>query len=425
MAMTRRQFAQSLGAAVVLLPYLQQAARAQSAGPQKRMLIITSLGTMPNVIAPLSAPGQGLQLSAALQPLAAIQDSIMLLDGLSFVANPSEGHSSPQGLTGMGNSNMGQGLITSIDQYVSRQLNAGSKIPVFLLGAQAKNESQFFYKDQRQTPIDSPADAFLLAFGAGGGTTSSGVTLPRKSILDLVSAQVKTLQGQLGSEARARLDQHLTSVQTLESSLTSTVANKPAAPDLGGSDPEADSSVCKMGELNLGVIVSAFASNVTQIAGLQWGISNRQFLSDPTVNTDEHSAVHSGSGGVAMVTAAEKYLATQFVNVVNKLKATPDPSGVGTLFDNTIVLWSRDIGNGPAHTQFSMPYVVASGSYLKTNAGGAYMTFGGKDNGQTTQVGQSHERLLLNLADFMGVTNLASFGNPMLTNKTYLSEIKR
>ena len=428
MAMTRRRFVQSLGASAVLLPFLQQAAGAQSAGaPQKRILIITSLGTMPDVWRPSSAPGQPLQLSTAMQPLAAIKDSVLFLDGLSFATNPSEGHSSPQTLTGLGNGNMGQGLVTSVDQYIARQVSAGSKIPVFLLGAQAKNESQFFYKDQRQTPIDSPSDAFQLAFGAGGGTTSTGVALPRKSIMDLVSAQVKDLQTKLGSEARARLDQHLDSVSALEKNLTPGSGAVPAAPNLGGADPEADSSTCQMGELNLGVIVSAFASNITQIAGLQWGISNRQFLSDPTVNADEHSGVHSGSQGVASVTAAETYLAKQFLSVVNKLKGTPDPSGVGSLYDNTLILWTRDIGNGPVHSQFSMPYVVAGGSYLKTNANGVYLNFGGNDANFPSSpgvLGQPHERLLLNLCDFMGVTNLASFGNPAQSNKTFLSEIK-
>ena len=73
----------------------------------------------------------------------------------------------------------------------------------------------------------------------------------------------------------------------------------------------------------------------------------------------------------------EAYLATQFVNIINLLKGFQDPEDSSkTLFDTTLMLWARDMGDADQHNQQSMRFVLASGSnggYLKTAAGGRYI----------------------------------------------------
>ena len=52
----------------------------------------------------------------------------------------------------------------------------------------------------------------------------------------------------------------------------------------------------------------------------------------------------------------------------------PDPLGTNgqTLFDNTLMVWARDMGDAQNHNQQSMRFVLASGNggYLKTASGG-------------------------------------------------------
>ena len=114
----------------------------------------------------------------------------------------------------------------------------------------------------------------------------------------------------------------------------------------------------------------------------------------------------------------EAYLATQFVNLANALKALPDPvDSSKTLFDTTLMVWARDMGDAVNHNQNSMRFVLAggsNGSYLKLATGGRYIS--------STE---RHERVLLNVCEAMGITSYAGFGDPGLTgtSKTPLPNI--
>lgn len=417
MSMSRREFAKALGAGIALLPFVSLKA---FAAPQKltttpkRVVIITSLGTNYSLWRPLSAAGAPLSLPASLQPLAAVADRLILADGLSF-PNPSEGHSTPQTLSGFTFANGYGPNASSVDQYLAAKVGAGNKLPSLLLGWQAKNEGQFWQGGRRLTPLDTPSDAWQVAFSgaATAGTSTSASTLPRQRIWDLVAAQLGDVQKSLGTDARARLNDHLTSLAALEkNAMGGTLAagcSAPSQPSLGGVDPEADTSTDAVVGAQIDLITATLACDVTRVVGMQWGVSNRQYIA-AGVQDDEHSAVHSGQYGQDKLIKAEAYLSTWFAKLVTSLAAMPDPMDPGhTLLDNTIILWTRDIGDGPTHTQYSMPYVMAGGTgYLKTAQGGVYHAFGG-DNASLT-VGKPHQRLLLNLCEFMGVPLATDFG---------------
>ncbi len=167
------------------------------------------------------------------------------------------------------------------------------------------------------------------------------------------------------------------------------------------------------------LIVSAFACDMTRVACLEYG--NDQKLMVNTTGLpydDQHSGyIHSGgASGYANLIKFEAYLATQFVNLIKALKAVPDPLGSGgqTLFDNTLVVWARDMGDAQNHNQQSMRFVLASGSggYLKTASGGRYVS--------STE---RHERILLNVCEAFGITNYTAFGDPALPTKQPLPNI--
>ncbi|HET6344210.1 MAG TPA: DUF1552 domain-containing protein [Myxococcota bacterium] len=410
--MTRRQFAKSLGAAAVLLPFLPR--RAWAAAPARRVIIVTSLATNNALWRPASAPGQPPQLPQMLQGLQPVLDHIVLADGLSF-ARPTEGHSSPQTLTGrtFGDA-FDSPTCDSIDQFIASSLGSVTKLPKLLLGWKANSESQFWAAGARVPPIDAPLNAWQTAFGGATSTptTATGPGLPRRSILDLVKGQIAELSGQLGVDAQRRLDDHLDSIRQLEQSMSG--GGKCAAgapPDLGGADPENDASTAAVADAHLATMVAALQCDVTRVVGMQWGVSDRQYLGVPGVMLEEHSMVHSGDDGVPRLLAAETYLCGWFTKLVTTLAQTPDPTAPGSsLLDNTLILWTRDQADAPNHKQYSMPYVLAGGKgYLRTQAGGLYVTYGGNDAANVS--GVPHQRLLLNLAEYMGATGFTAFGN--------------
>jgi hypothetical protein len=99
----------------------------------------------------------------------------------------------------------------------------------------------------------------------------------------------------------------------------------------------------------------------------------------------------------------ERWLAQQFVAAANKLKSLPAPTGGGTLFDQTLMVWARDMGDAINHNGNDMRFVFSGGAggYLKTSPNGRYID-GGSD---------AHQRALVNCAAAMGVTDFAGFGD--------------
>jgi len=136
---------------------------------------------------------------------------------------------------------------------------------------------------------------------------------------------------------------------------------------------------------------------------------------------DQHNGfIHSGSGeNFKSLIAFEAWLATQFAKVVTDLKSKPDPDGgSGTLYDSTLVVWARDMGDAVNHDMKNMRFVLAGGAggYLKQAAGGRYVNAGGGASNR-------HERVLLNVLEAMGVTDYTGFGDPGFTGKSPLSGI--
>ena len=238
------------------------------------------------------------------------------------------------------------------------------------------------------------------------------------SILDTISAEIKSLEGTLGSNEKAKLDAHLDSISQLENKLNASmssagVCTKPATPGAdstypvhgrprragGQPDPPADHRQ----RLRL----RHHAGGLPRVRQRSEADGQRA-VSFSLPYDDQHGGyIHSGAASnYANLVKFEAYLATQFVSLINALKAIKDPldsTGQSTLFDNTLMVWARDMGDAQNHNQQSMRFVLASGNagYLKLASGGRYV--------KSTE---RHERILLNICDAFGITSFTGFGDP-------------
>ncbi len=428
---SRRQFVGSVGAGLLLAPFVGAGLRrqAEAATPVKRVLLFCTMGTYPPLWTPTGISGESITAwSAMTAPLEAVASNVVLVEGMP-TGNPNDGHGASDSLTGQGFGYYGQGVVkTSVDQFIANKLTAGGvnrPIASLLLGANCNEmggSTQFYggANGGNLPAIGSPLSAFNTVFGTSmpAGMPANSMLARRKSILDTITAEITGMQATLGSNEKAKLDAHLGSIRALENKLQSTTAGagsctKAAAPGadstyqfMSGLDALAANTVHQQ------IIATAFACDITRVACLQYGNDQRLMVHTAGLPyDDQHSGfIHSGAASnYANLIKFEAYLATQFVNIINLLKAAPDPldsSGQKTLFDGTLVVWARDMGDAQNHNQQSMRFVLASGTggYLKTAATGRYI--------KSTQ---RHERVLLNICEAMGITSYAGFGDPGLT----------
>ncbi|MDX2019993.1 MAG: DUF1552 domain-containing protein [Deltaproteobacteria bacterium] len=439
--LSRRQLTMSTTASLLFAPFISILRGEKAVGAtgkkSKRLLLFCTMGTNPTMWTPPSASDGGIDTwSAMTEPLAKIKDNLILIEGLPS-GNPGNGHGAPDGLAGTG-----YGNATSVEQYISDQLIAqGIKrpIPVLLLGAEttAGGGRTMFNRGQNLTTISSPLAAFKAVFD---GVATTGPTMPtapapatdkmfkrRQRIVTQLKSEIATLKQTLGAQEKAKLDLHLDSIHQIEERLLQTgdgtggggstpvSCTKPTAP------PE-ESNVCKANALHLEVIHNAFACDITRVAAIQFGSDQSMPVDLPDIGlkTDQHGGLlHSGAPEFKGLIALERWLCERFVQTVQKLKATPEADGSGSLLDNTLIAWCRDMGDSVTHNMQNMRFVLAGGAggYLRTKPGGRYI------KGPGDSAAARHERVLLNLCEAMGVTNFSGFGDKALTgaNKTPLA----
>ncbi|WP_437609117.1 DUF1552 domain-containing protein [Sorangium sp. So ce834] len=423
----------SLGASLLFAPFYDSIANAAPGKKPKRLLIFFTMGTAPSIWKPTSVSGETPTFSESTSPLAEIKEHIVMVDGLPS-GSPSNNHGSADGLTGMGYYSNGPYGLISVDQFIVEKLKATGKLGTtteyLLLGADTGGGKTGFYKKDNLPPTASPVTAYSNLFSDVAPTNP---TTPndnsaeerlrrRKSILDNLRGEITTLKGNLGSEQKYKLDLHLDSIRQLEQSIAGQMTGGDGGGGGGGGGactvpgkPTGDfTNNLKANLIHMDIIVSAFACGMTRVAGIQWG-------SDQTMNValdeiglrgEEHNGmIHTGAPAHADLIKLEKWLHQQFVSLVKKLKSIPEADGSGTLLDNTLVAWCRDMGDAPNHTQNEMKFVLASGTggYLKTAPGGRFI-----------RSNERHERVLLSLCDAMGVTDYAGFGDPALPAKSPL-----
>jgi hypothetical protein len=316
--------------------------------------------------------------------------------------------------------------MISVDQFISDRLVAGGvnrPIPTLLLGAGtlSSNGRNQFWRVNNLPTIASPLSAFNAVFGGMVPTGPSPATLlrRRKSILDLVTTEIGEIRQNVRGDDAAKLDLHLASIRQIENRLSQMGGGGGCSvPSTAPSDDTSDILTADLAHID--IIMGAFACDITRVAAIEFGSDAGLAVNLPGLQGDQHNGfIHSGAPDYKNLIAFEQWLAQRFVDIVNKLKAIPEADGSGTLFDNTLVAWTRDMGDAVSHNQKSMRFVLAGGAggYLKTDPNGRYLLRSGGD-------ADRHERVLLNLCEAMGVTDFHGFGDPMLgSNKIPLDGV--
>lgn len=414
--LTRRDFACSVGLSMLCAPFLslldpsRPLARAAPKGKAKYLLVFFTNGTDTGAWSPRGSTESNIVFSPMTAGLEPLRSNLILTEKLSSFGT-ADNHAAPGGLTGQGYS--GQNQI-SVEQFVSDRLIAGgtkTAIPNLVLGGVKSEQQTSFYREGRAiAPIYSPQVAFDTVFGGGTPmpTPSAPVAGPsarRKSVLDVLNAEMKRLSQQLGAEERKKLDLHAASIRQLEARLNGEGGGGGGA-DCGSlAAPEAPSEDLLGSAMHLELAVAAFACDITRVAAVQFGHHQSTQVSLPDVGTpgDWHNSFIHGDNPRTRLEKLERWLCDRFVAISERLKNTSAPDGNGTLWDQTLLIWARDMGDAVGHNGNDMRFVFSGGAggYLKFSPQGRYLDGGG----------QRHMRGLLNVCEAMGISDFDGFGD--------------
>lgn len=184
--------------------------------------------------------------------------------------------------------------------------------------------------------------------------------LYRRSVLDLVGADAKSLDRELGLADRRKMEEYLEAVRSIEKQIQSAEQSDarrlPVMEAPEGIPAEFPAYV----KLMMDLLVLAFQTDTTRIATFVMANegSNRTF---PWIEVRDghHSLSHHG-GNVEKTEKIQKidqFYVEQFSYFVQKLKAVSE--GDSSLLDNSMIVYGGSIGDGNRHNHDELPILLA------------------------------------------------------------------
>ena len=82
------------------------------------------------------------------------------------------------------------------------------------------------------------------------------------------------------------------------------------------------------------------------------------------VDEGQHELSHkpdSDEEAQEKLTKINRWYCEQLAYLAQRLAETPEPGGDGSLLDNTLIVWTNELGKGNTHTLDNIPFVLVGG----------------------------------------------------------------
>ncbi len=394
MTVSRRMFlggAAGLIALPLLPSLLPRAARAADDAPARLMFLFAPNGANMAQWRPTGF-GRDFVFGPTLSQLEDIRDDVLVISGLSNpVADaPVTGHHLRGTSTMLTSTHLGTSVVSngeSADQVAARTLGATTPFRSLELAVEPSGPaigtcegglpcvySQHVAWTADGVPLpglSSPRTTFNLLFGGSDALLTATEIERRKryrlSVLDMVADQASALSQRAAVEDRARLDQYLTAVRTVETRIDALEA----CGGLGAAPGEAP--LQELADVLLDLAVLAFQCDRTRVVTMMLGAATSELVyTFLGVRTPHHSLSHHQRlpDNLAKLALIDTFQVGRFARLVRKLKDVPE--GGGTMLDHTLLMMSSDVSDGDLHNHDDMPVLVA-GHLANAMGGGRHL----------------------------------------------------
>lgn len=424
----RRWFLGGAGAAITLpLLNVSMDVRKAAAATGDKRLFLFHIPAGINVTAwRPSGSGTSFTFGATQKPVedAGLKDKSIIVTGVSGIGGP-RGHTCGISgvLTGVQCRENSSNNAISMDQVAAQAFADSTRFSSIELGTSHNRENpngeagySTVIKDNLSwanstTPMEKetdPSRAFNRIFAGVTPTEATGQTPApatgeespalqakdaiRASVLDYAREQTEALKPRLGTADQAKLDQYLTSVRELESTIQTTPTNGDSSDGGGtiaagscdpGSDPGTPNDIEVHVKVQLDIIALAFQCGLTRVASFAYEhTTTERSHTHLGVTPGWHSNVtHHANNQTALANYAtvNTWLVGQYVYLAQKLDAIDDGDG-RSILDNSVGMLFSELSDGDSHNNNDLPCLLlgSAGGALNTGtlvAGGG--NFGG------------------------------------------------
>ncbi len=381
---SRREFIRDLGLGAAAFPFiLNLPSLGFASEPRRKQRLVVMFS--PNGVVPSNfwpdEEGELTSLKESLKPLEPYRDRVLTLHGVcDKVRGDGDNHMRGIGclLTGIelfpgniqGGSDTPAGWASglSIDQEIKNYLQNdpatrtrfGSLEFGVMVPDRADTWTRMVYDGPNKpiAPIDDPYQMFDKLYGRMEDKESL------KSILDDVQEDLQKIGTKLSAEDRQLLEEHATFVREMEQELkqTNTQDIGHAVPELEPGIKEENDNIPRISKTQIDLMVNSFTADFARIATLQFtnsvGGAKMRWIG---VDEGHHELSHhpdSNEESQDKLTRINKWFCEQLAYLVKRLDETPEPGGPGSLLDNTLIVWTNELGKGNSHTLNDIPFVL-------------------------------------------------------------------
>jgi hypothetical protein len=433
---TRREFIRDLGIGATALPFILNLPSLGFANQHRRkqrlVILFSPNGVVPSAFWP-DEEGKLTTLKESLKPLEPFKERTLILHGVcDKVRGDGDNHMRgigclltgielfPGNIQGGSHTPAGWAKGLSIDQEIKSHLQAnavtrtrfGSLEFGVMVPDRADTWTRMVYAGANKpiAPIDDPYQMFSKLYGRMKDQEHL------KSILDDLQEDLRKVRAAVSTEDRRLLDEHAGFVRDMERELKTSKSQDVghAVPELERGVKAQNDNIPRISKMQIDLMVNSFAADFARVATLQFtnsvGGARMRWLK---INEGHHELSHhddKNKDAQDKLTRINKWFCEQMAYLAKRLAETPEPGGGGSLLDNTLLVWTNELGKGNSHTMDNIPFVLVG-------------------NGLDFQMGRSikypkaaHNRLLMSLAHGMG-HRIKTFGNPNLCGEGALPKL--
>ncbi|MEM7603040.1 MAG: DUF1552 domain-containing protein, partial [Verrucomicrobiota bacterium] len=429
----RRQFLKQVGVSAGALPFLAglpglNASAANGAQKKRLVVVFSPNGTIPDEFWPEMVDGK-MKFKRILKPLDPWKDRVAVLRGVSNrIRGDGDNHMRGMSclLTGTellpGNIQGGGGVPAgwaggiSIDQEIKNYLQSHdstrTRFGSLEFGVAIPNRADPWTRmcyagaNQPVAPIDDPKRMMERLYGQAEDRDNL------VGVVDDVHDELSRLAPNLSSSDRELLDKHLSLIRDLERELESGETDSELAHPMPDVDPDIElvnDNTPEISRLQIDLLVNSLANDMARVGSLQYmrsvGQARMNWLG---VEEGHHGLSHEpdkNEDAREKLVRINQWFAGELAYLTKTLAETPEPSGDGTMLDNTLVVWLNELGKGNNHTLNDIPFVLIGGEKMTGFNMGRVATFPKET---------PHNRLWISIAQAMG-HRIETFGNQDLS----------
>jgi hypothetical protein len=412
----RRDFLTTSAGALLAIPGLRglpwtMPSDTRDLGMKKRLIIMfTPNGMVSQGFWP-QTQGPDFELTEVLQPLENFREQTLIVKGIcNQVRGDGDNHMRgmsclltgnelfPGNIQGGSDTPAGWAKGISIDQEIKNFLQSqshsqtrfGSLEYGVLVHHEANPWTRMVYAGPNQ-PVAPLSDPYRM-YDKLHGSVKDRETL--RHVLNSVHQDFGRLDpSQQGRQILAANQEHLQHIQQdLERTLQQSGPTIPI--ELPANVPLTNENMPEISRMQMDLLVNAFANDFNRVATLQFtqsvGDVRMKWLE---VDEGHHHLSHEpdkNEDAQNKLRRINKWYAEQLAYLAGRLAATKEPGSERSLLDNTLIVWTNELGHGSSHTLQNLPMVMLGGGF-------------GFEMGRYTKVDKvSTTRLWLAIAHAMG-----------------------